>query len=196
MAALVDYFTGALGAPLLSTAGGRRFGKHSWRATGAVYLSSLQLELFKIQLMARWSSPIIMRYARSASLQGLTAHVADLQSGSSLAKTLKGLQSRVDEVDAKLAALDVHTANHLRQELASASRCGGHLSDRVQEEGYRFVVNTVTSKCHGILTHLGFPTKHWETKCGWKFGFAPHMVVTQPLDDRALSCSRCHPANL
>ena len=146
--------------------------------------------------MARWSSPIILHYVRSAPLLGLTAHVADLQSGSSLAKTLKDLQARVDEVDAKLATLDVHTANHLRQELANVSRRGGHLSDRVQEEGYRFVVNTVTSKCQGILTHLGFPTKHWEAKCGGKFGFAPHMVVTQPLEDRTLSCSRCFPALL
>ena len=60
MVALVEYLAVALGEELTSASGGRRFGKHSWRAFGSVYLSSLQLKLFKIQLLARWSSIIIL----------------------------------------------------------------------------------------------------------------------------------------
>ena len=47
-------------------------GKHSFQSTGAVYLSSLGIELLKIQMLARWASPIITHYTRLAPLRSIT----------------------------------------------------------------------------------------------------------------------------
>ena len=66
MAGLVEEIATRLGEPLTTSSGQRRYGKHSWRATGARYLASLQLEVYKIQLLARWLSPIVLHYVRLA----------------------------------------------------------------------------------------------------------------------------------
>ena len=75
MLALVEWIATAIGEPLKTKAGARRYGKHSWRSTGAVWLTSQRVELFRVQLLARWASSVIVHYARLAPLHGLTEHV-------------------------------------------------------------------------------------------------------------------------
>ena len=48
----------------------------------------MRVELFRIQLLASWSSPVIMRYARLAPLTGLTEHVQELQTTNNVAKII------------------------------------------------------------------------------------------------------------
>ena len=65
---LVDELAKRAGEALFTKDGQRRFGKHSFRSTGAVYLSALGIELLKIQMLARWASAVITRYTRLAPL--------------------------------------------------------------------------------------------------------------------------------
>ena len=58
----------ALGEPLKDDRGRRRFTGHLLRVLGARMLAAAGIEFFKIQLLARWKSPIIMRYAAEAPL--------------------------------------------------------------------------------------------------------------------------------
>ena len=60
--ALVDELAARTGEALVTADGQRRYGKHSFRSTGAVYLSSLGIDLLKIKMLARWASPIITHY--------------------------------------------------------------------------------------------------------------------------------------
>ena len=53
------------------------YGGHSLRTGGAVALSAMDIDLAKIEAMARWNSPMILRYAKTAPLVGLTAQVRD-----------------------------------------------------------------------------------------------------------------------
>ena len=69
---LVDELAKRCGEPLVNDAGQRRYGKHSFRSTGAVYLSGLGIELLKIQMLARWASAIITHYTRLAPLRSIT----------------------------------------------------------------------------------------------------------------------------
>ena len=69
---LVDKLATRCGEPLENKLGQRRFGKHSVRSVGAVYLSALRIELLKIQMLARWSSHIITHYTRLAPLKSIT----------------------------------------------------------------------------------------------------------------------------
>ena len=64
------------------------FGKHSWRATGAVYLSALGIELAKISLLARWASALIVHYARIAPLRSTIFAIVLMQIG----RSFTGLQ--------------------------------------------------------------------------------------------------------
>ena len=66
---LIEYIATLLGDVLTLKGGVRRYGKHSWRATGAVYFAALGLNMHKIGMLARWASPIILHYARVAPLK-------------------------------------------------------------------------------------------------------------------------------
>ena len=73
MVDLVDELARWSGEDVLTPEGQRRYGKHSFRSTGAVYLSSIGIELLKIQMLARWASTIITHYTRLAPLRSITA---------------------------------------------------------------------------------------------------------------------------
>ena len=61
-----------LGERLVLAAGVRRFGKHAFRAAGAVFLSALGIDMYKLPLLARWASEQITHYARVAPLKSIT----------------------------------------------------------------------------------------------------------------------------
>ena len=69
---LIAYIATVLGEALVLKGGVRRYGKHSWRATGAAFFAALGLNMHKIGMLARWASPIILHYARVAPLKTLT----------------------------------------------------------------------------------------------------------------------------
>ena len=57
--------------PLHTDKGIRRFGKHSFRATGAVFLALMGIAVEKIQLMGRWSCGVVVHYTRTAPLKSI-----------------------------------------------------------------------------------------------------------------------------
>ena len=72
MVQLVELIASRQGQALKTADGVTRFGGHSWRATGAVYLSSIGINMHKIALLARWASAVITHYTRIAPLRSLT----------------------------------------------------------------------------------------------------------------------------
>ena len=72
--------------PLTDEQGRRRFGGHSLRATGARHLASMGIELFNIQLLARWQSDVILQYVMEAPMCLVT--------DDHKRKTLKHLENR------------------------------------------------------------------------------------------------------
>ena len=75
--ASLEHVATALGEPLLDAHGVRRFGGHSLRVTGARTLAALGVSLALIQLMARWSSDVVLRYVAQAPLATMTAAYRD-----------------------------------------------------------------------------------------------------------------------
>jgi hypothetical protein len=59
-----------LGEPLVDGHGVRRFGGHSLRVLGARNLDVMGINLMLIQLMARWSSDVVLRYVADAQALG------------------------------------------------------------------------------------------------------------------------------
>ena len=91
MQALVEHLAIETDEQIHLSSGVLRIGRHTWRSTAAVYFSGppLNLGLSKVQLLARWGSPVILHYARLAPLQGLTAHIKVLNSVGSLGKIVQ-----------------------------------------------------------------------------------------------------------
>ena len=71
---LMDALASKSGESLVTKEGHRRYGKRSFRSTGAVFFSTLGIEHLKIQMMARWTSAIITHYTRLAPLKSITAY--------------------------------------------------------------------------------------------------------------------------
>ena len=58
----------------VTTPGGRnRFGRHSFRSTGAVLLSTIGIEVTKLTMLGRWSCGVVIHYTRLAPLKSLAA---------------------------------------------------------------------------------------------------------------------------
>ena len=190
MLALVEAIAVRVGEPLVTKAGTNRFGKHSWRATGAVYLTSLRMELFRIQLMARWSSPVIMRYARLSPLTDITDHVKELQVSNNLAKIVDRIRKDVKGMSKQLEDMDMTTRKLLEIEAKVAD-----MQEIVDESNKDppFVINEDTGCCHKILLKSG-PPVDWATVCTFRFGLVRHRLVHAPPASGTKSvCHRCFP---
>ena len=100
---LVEYLAGLQGQPITLPDGPNRYGKRSWRTTGAAYLSAIGIELAKISLLARWASSLVVHYARLAPLRSITddykrRHLDSKSlSAKKVAEIEKKLRSSMDE---------------------------------------------------------------------------------------------------
>ena len=79
MLLLIEQLAKAVGEQTLTAAGQERFGRHSWRSTGAVWLAGMRLDLYRVQLFAIWASAMVLHYARLAPLKDITEHVRELE---------------------------------------------------------------------------------------------------------------------
>jgi len=89
----------ALGLVSDESIGTRRFSGHTFRVTGAMYLASCGIDIWRIQLHCRWGSSSVLRYVRLAPLSGSVALEA------SLGRDLKHVERSIIAAKAELAAL-------------------------------------------------------------------------------------------
>ena len=191
MLMVVEAIATRLGERLVAKAGVNRYGKHSWRAMGAVYLTGLRMELYRIQLMARWTSQVIMRYARLSPLSSITDHVRELQTSNSMAKLVDRIRRDVAGVTQQLAQMDTATRKLLDLEVQITDLEEQWASDKRETE---YVINEDTNCCHRVLLKTG-PPIDWCTPCSFKFGMVRHRFVSAPpaIGYKSL-CHRCLPA--
>ena len=183
MLALIEHLAYLAGEPLYTPAGQRRFGRHSWRSTGAVYLAAKRVELLRIQLLARWSSPIILHYARLAPLTGLTEHLKELEEVNSLGKVVKALKDDIASMQKKMT-MDDNTRKLLEREVQLAS-----IQD-APAESTTYVINSKTRCCHTVAYMAGHPDT-WLTRCGFEFGVVPRELKDTPSTHWEDICHRC-----
>ena len=67
--ALIEELARLTGEAVLTVDGRNRFGKHSFRATGAVFLSTVGIEVAKIRMLGRWSCAVVLHCTRLAPLK-------------------------------------------------------------------------------------------------------------------------------
>ena len=115
MIKLVEEIAKLLGIEVKNAAGKNKFGKHSWRSTAAQYFAELGFEILKIQLLARWESPVILQYAKLAPIKNAAREAIDLHCKSNLAAVIKDMQSSLVRLQARMNEYDDITARHLEE---------------------------------------------------------------------------------
>jgi len=106
----------ALGLVSDESTGAQRFSGHTFRVTGAMYLASCGIDIWRIQLHCRWGSSSVLRYVRLAPLSGSVALEA------SLGRDLKHVEKSIIAAKAELAAIKSSSAaqSSLQESLEAA----------------------------------------------------------------------------
>ena len=94
------------GEPIYNAHGVKNVGRHTWRGMGAIYFSELNLEVYKMNLLARWASPVILHYARNAPSRKITEVVWDLNDIISFGNVIRTLKNDIKDIKAKTTGID------------------------------------------------------------------------------------------
>ena len=98
MVQTIEYLAASTGQDLFSPEGHRRFGGHSLRVLGAQHLARMGVDVLLIQLMARWSSDVVLRYIAEAPLATMGSVVRSRCSSSALTSSVDDLRRQVAEL--------------------------------------------------------------------------------------------------
>jgi len=166
MVATIEQMASKTGERLTNSAGTRRFGGHSMRVTGSRFWARAGLEVFKIQIFARWGSSVILRYVSDVPIANLTGEICSSQRVEEPA-----LRSLVAKLDQHIKCAQEQNES-LRAELK-------RLESSVNPQ---LVQNSHTKVWHAVLVcGITYPPAMWRSCCGWKFGQVPHSLsATHP----------------
>ena len=189
MVALVDTLAEFSGESLTNAEGVRRFGRHSWRSTGAVWLTGvMMIEVTKLQMMARWSSPVVTHYTRLAPLRAIT---------SDFRKNLIKRQGDAKNKKEKLAM--TRSISKLTLQLTSYQAELDELKVLIKNLESRdpvkkYVVNTDSNIWHRVLTYREDAGLDAKTVCTWKYLRGACRLSAEAPTVYKPTCERCLPA--
>ncbi len=193
--ALITAVATALNLPTEDVAGRTLFGGHSLRVTGAQHLAAHGFPLLLIQLLARWSSEVILRYVAEAPLIQVTAEYRRRHQGLSLESFLAADPVELGSLSLRLDDLDGRTAGLLAAERTMRAELS-RLAERVppspsQTQRAIFNPGFAWHKEPAWQTRTS-PPATWRTLCGWAYGIQPHVRAASPAPSGKL-CRRCYP---
>lgn len=174
----------------LDALGRRAVGGHSARVTGARFLANLGLEVYKIALLARWQSDIVIRYVSDSPLRTVTADCRRLLAGTELHEVMADIRNEVAEGTRRLDALDATLQQVLREEdelRKAVAEC------RRTDRSHPFVLNLASGAWHRVAVHgASLSPLVWRTACAWKCASAAFRVSEEepPPTGR---CDHCFP---
>ena len=99
---------------------------------GTQFLAPMGLELFKIQLLARWASPIIMRYAATAPLRAITGDFRRLRQQASRDDVMKEVRDQLKK-SGKSQIADLPDFKGLEASVAECIKVEVELKNRIEE---------------------------------------------------------------
>ena len=97
MICLIEELAQRLGEQLLNKAGKSRYGKHTWRATGAAHLGGCGLDVNKIALMGRWFCAVVLHYTRMVPITNTARDFKRAKASEGIGGTVKGDQHQPEE---------------------------------------------------------------------------------------------------
>jgi len=211
MVRTIEHFAGSVGEPLVDERGRRRMGGHSFRVAGAKHLARIGVEVFVIQLLARHSTSIILRYVSEVPLESLTERYKRSAQNRDLEQIITSMEtSKADHLvlEDHLQELKMNVREMATNELRSrrehkrldSENLMAALQDRVNSlerkvPSEEYVVNTKSGAYHlpGNYHRRSMPLT-WRTNCGWGFGQVRHFRWDSSLpSNKKLICEVCMP---
>ena len=141
--------------------------------------------MYKLALLARWSSPVILRYVAEAPLKTITTDCRRLLAG-------EELEAVVRDITKKAAHKDSDDAN--------IKEAVGELDNRLRKielnNEAAVVINLTTLVSHKVaFAQMGADRRLWSTRCGWHFAAGCAKFRVAPSNGVAAEhelCDRCH----
>lgn len=184
-----------LGIPTKDDQGRNLFGGHSLRVTGAQTMAAMGIPLLTIQLMARWSSSIVMRYVGEAPLASVTDDYRRANHGADLRAYMEASEEVFRHMRSQLQMLDERTLRVIEEERELRKDAPAELlkEDRISRKGPAFIVSS-SDKVHVPRSRFfrDWPAFEWRAKCGWLFGLSEHSPVDE-LPPGSKICRICMP---
>ena len=163
------------------------------------------MELYLIQLFARWGSSAVGRYVQQAPLAhqaGVAGKVASTLFLLAVSQAVDEVRSQVSEQGLLTTALQERLAlptlpsaaalEQLSARLALLERRAGPLASTTSTVP-ETVLNLDPRCLRRVLTDIAVcQLAHWVTYCGWAFGVRPHSRASAAVD-AASRCERCFP---
>ena len=164
------------GCHVADPAGRKLYGGHSFRVSGSRYWTLRGLEVFKLQIFARWGSNAILRYVADIPLVNITGDISGSSNSApqSVHTLAPLLESHVREAQDQLAAL--------RGEL---DLLRGQLHPTYAKNKQSGVWHNV------LLAGLDTAPRFWKSVCGWQFGLLPHVLTSDAPGMPYRWCAKC-----
>jgi len=181
------------GQPTKDSMGRPLFGGHSLRTGGAVQLAAMGIDTTRIEAMARWNSPMLLYYIRSAPIKSITCEykvLAEAKSSSSVRPSASTAQS----LD-KLGKVVLEFVSRLDKAEEARQACIDRI-DALEAGASRnqFILNWSSGVWHFTRDHCA--GKLCYTACGWQYTglqFEVRATLPEGLKHKAV-CGTCLPA--
>ena len=158
-----------------------------------MHLASSGLELFKLQLLARWSSDVILRYVRESPLSRVTSDYLRESQSHSLDSLLKSLEESKDMHKEKFSRLDDLTQEMIKSEMGLRKELSDLKAQVCHASSPLYVENLKSGAVHRAVGSPQSLPSSWTTPCGWRFGSSLFSRRTDLPEDWTRICDRCLP---
>jgi len=183
MVGALESVVGRTGEALTDGAGRKRFGGHSMRVTGSRFWVGAGLEVFKVQIFARWGSSVVLRYVADVPIANLTGDVCSRPLVES-----PGYKPLMDML-----------CKHIKHAEEQATQLKAELKRLQASMNPSFVQNASTKVWHAVLVGgMNHPPALWRSGCGWHYGALDHSLSPNapPVSSRRCDRPGCSLARL
>ena len=153
------------------------------RVSGAQMLAAAGVELAKIEMLARWSSPMVLHYARLAPMKAISKDLVNISEHRAVADSVADIKCKFEIISEKITAIEA---------ARSSSEAG--VPRRKKRRGPGWIINCATSTVHQVSVgdDPGVHPLSWQASCGWRFGQELFAKLNRPPDEsKDKVCKRC-----
>lgn len=162
-----------------------KFTGHTFRVSGARWLSALGIYPVTVAIHGRWTSSAVMTYLAESPLQSLRARMQNLTLDDSLTPSKR--KQPIEDGDSHV---------RVRERVLLSQRDDAPqepvLPDQATSMNCEYVLNMISSKVHARKKEeVGMQTFEWRTLCGWKWAGKSHVYASSIRPDRSTTWKDC-----
>ena len=162
-----------LGEPLVNQAGRNRYGKHTWRSTGAVHLGESGVDTNKIGLMGRWWCSVVLHYTRLAPITNIANDYKRAKTKAGIDETVRSLSASQKKIREAVELMTTSMKTEVADLQAKVDKIARETAPR------QIVVNKVTGKVHRVLTSIQDAGAEAVAHCGFQYAYCQKVFHSE-----------------